>query len=423
MTFDSLIEKVVSQSQRNYLLLITSLGWAVVAAYVMITSFTLPLLAQEWNLSNIFASTIASSTFIGMFIGTLSAGIISDYFGRKKSAMFLLFIGSFFSVLSGFIGSPTLFIIFRILSGIGFGGSMPVLNAYLTEFLNVSIRGKYLVYLESSWAIGSIFIAVIHMFIARNFTWRLDYIFLGAGFIPFLLLLTVPESPKYLLIREKKEEFEKLFNYNIKEKIIVPKKEKVTIKALFQKGYLVRSLNILLLWFTMSFGYYGIFVWVKGILAQKGVDVVLTDWYTFYMFLAQLPGYLLAAYLIEKIGRRKSVLLFALGTAISSVIFASVSSNILVLIFSLVVSIFCMGEWGLTYAYTPELYPTTMRGTANGVSGALTRFSGFIAPFYTSYFLERGNINIGLIGIAILFLLTGILNFIFLPETLKKEVD
>jgi putative MFS transporter len=173
----------------------------------------------------------------------------------------------------------------------------------------------------------------------------------------------------------------------------------------------------------MSFGYYGIFVWVKGILAQKGVNVVLTDWYTFYMFLAQLPGYLLAAYLIEKIGRRKSVLLFALGTAISSVIFASVSSNILVLIFSLVVSIFCMGEWGLTYAYTPELYPTTMRGTANGVSGALTRFSGFIAPFYTSYFLERGNINIGLIGIAILFLLTGILNFIFLPETLKKEVD
>ncbi|RAO99244.1 hypothetical protein PW5551_04730 [Petrotoga sp. 9PW.55.5.1] len=423
MTFDLLIEKTVSQSQRNYLLFITSFGWAIVSAYVMITSFTLPLLIDEWQLSNVFASTIASSTFIGMFVGTLSAGIISDYFGRKKSAIFLLFIGSLFSVLSGFVDSPTLFMVFRILSGIGFGGSMPVLNAYLTEFLNVSIRGRYLVYLETSWAFGSIFIAIIHMFLARNITWRLDYLFLGVGFIPLLLLFTVPESPKYLLIKDKKEEFEKSFNYKIKEEIVLPKKEKVTINALFKKGYLSRTLNVFLLWFTMSVGYYGIFVWVKGILAQKGIDVVLTDWYTFYMFLAQLPGYLFAAYLIEKIGRRKSVLFFALGTTISSIIFAAVSSNLMVLIFSLVVSIFCMGMWGLTYAYTPELYPTTMRGTANGAAGALTRLAGFIAPFYTSFFLSRNLINIGLIGIAFLFAVTGILNFIFLPETLKKEID
>ncbi|BBE31294.1 permease [Tepiditoga spiralis] len=423
MTLDALIEKIISKNQRKFMLFITALGWAFVASGIMVLPFTQKMIMNEWHLSRVFATTLSSSTFIGMFLGALIAGLISDFIGRKNASLLFLIIASTFSVLTGFSSNPTLFIIFRIISGFGFGGLLPALNTYLTEFLNTSIRGKYLVLLESSWALGSIMIALFHIIIGRNFGWKYDYMFLSIGLIPFLIILYLPESPKYLLLKNKNKKFEKLFKYTLNEKIIFPKSTKSSIKNLFEKKYLSKTLNVWLLWFVMSFGYYGVFIWFKGILAQKGISIIKTDWYLFYMYLAQLPGYLLAAFLIEKIGRRKSILLFTFGTGISSILFAFANTNVTVLLYSMVVSIFCMGAWGLTYAYTPELYPTSFRGTANGTSGSITRLSGFLAPYYTAYFLEKNNIMIGLIGISLLFFITGTLNYIFLPETLNKEVN
>jgi len=422
LTIDKLVEKVVDKSLQRKLLFTTSFGWALVAAYVMIMSFTIGPISEEWNLSVQLSSLLAASTFIGMFFGALIAGNLSDLIGRKKTSIFFLAQGIIFAFLVYFTNSPESFIIVRILSGIGFGGLLPSLNAYLTEFLSVGLRGRYLVYLETSWAFGSIYIGIIHLLFGSNIDWKLDYVSLAIGIIPLLILLKIPESPKYLIVNDKLDDFKKYFNFLPKEKIEIQKSKKVSFLNLFTKKYLSRTINIYLLWFTMSFGYYGVFIWVKGILLSKGISLVQSDWFTFYMFLAQVPGYLLAAYLIEKIGRKPSLLIFTFGTSLSALFFAFSSSPSMVIISSLIVSIFTMGAWGLTYAYTPELYPTNFRGAANGSSAALTRVAGFIAPFYTSFFLSNDMIYIGLIGISILFVVTGIFNFIYLPETKNKEV-
>jgi putative MFS transporter len=422
MTLDKVIDESISSGKRKLLLFITSLGWAYVAAGVMIMPFAQPMVMTEWNLSRNFAASLSSSGFIGMFLGALIAGILSDKFGRKITSILFLTIATLFSFANGFATTPFNFIMFRVISGFGLGGLLPVLNTYLTEFLNVGIRGKYLVLLEASWAFGSIYMAIIHMIFGRYLGWNYDFIFMGIGLLPLILLLFVPESPKYLLIKDKKEEFKKLFKYDLKD-ISFKKQEKSSLKNILSKKYYKRTILVWLQWFTMSFGYYGIFIWIKGILFNKGIDFVKADWYTFYMYIAQLPGYLLAAYFIEKIGRRKSVLFFMIGTGISSIAFAYSSQNTIVLLMSLIVSIFTLGAWGLTYAYTPELYPTQYRGTANGTSSAVTRFSGFIAPYYTAFFLEKNIIFSGIIGIAILFIITGFLNFIFLPETKNVEVN
>jgi len=422
LTIDKLVEKVVDKNLQRKLLFTTSFGWALVAAYVMIMSFTISPISNEWDLSMQLSSLLASSTFIGMFFGALIAGNLADLIGRKKTSIFFLSVGIVFAFLVYFTNSPESFIIVRILSGIGFGGLLPSLNAYLSEFLSIGIRGKYLVYLETSWAFGSIYIGIIHLLFGSNINWKIDYVSLVIGIIPLIILLKIPESPKYLIVNDKMNLFKKYFNFIPKEKIEIEKSKKVSFLNLFTKKYLKRTLNVYLLWFTMSFGYYGVFIWVKGILLSKGISLVQSDWFTFYMFLAQLPGYLLSAYLIEKIGRKPSLLLFSFGTAFSALFFAFSNSPSMVIVSSLIVSIFCMGAWGLTYAFTPELYPTNFRGAANGSSAALTRLAGFIAPFYTSYFLAKDMIYLGLIGISILFIITGILNYIFLPETKNKEV-
>lgn len=423
MTLDKILKEIQNDNLSKRLLIVCSIAWALVAAGVMIIPFTLNSIMIEWDLSRAYTSSLASSTFLGMFIGAISAGYISDFFGRKSTSIIFLLLASFFSILNGISYSPEIFLFFRIIAGFGFGGLLPSLNTYLTEFLNISLRGKYLVYLETSWAFGSIFIALVHIIFGRNISWRLDYLSLGLGIIPAILLFKFPESPKYLILNKNFSKFEKLFNYKIKDKIIFENKNIFTFKNLFKDKYTKISLNIFLLWFTMSFGYYGIFIWIKDVLFSKGISMVNTDFFTLFMLIAQLPGFLLASYLIDIIGRRKSILFFTLGTSLSMIFFAYAFEEILVLLSGLLVSIFCLGAWGLTYAYTPELYPTAFRGTANGTASAVTRFAGFLAPFYTSIFIEINNIILGLLGISLLFIITGIFNYKYLPETKNMEIN
>lgn len=422
MTLDNFIEQNVSRKKRLFLLIISSIGWALVAAGVMVTSLTINDIVAYWKLSKVFSAVMASSTFFGMIAGAVSSGLISDTFGRKNSCVIFSSIFTLFSFSGGIASTPEMFLAFRIIAGFGMGGLLPALNTYLAEFLNISIRGMYLVLLEASWAVGSIILGVFHLLFKNTLTWRGDYLFFISGLIPLIFIMFMHESPKYLLIKKRYDKIQKLYNTDGSDIILPVNSKKYRVSDLFRDNHMKITLNVWLLWFTMSIGYYGIFVWIKSILISKNISVLSADWYTFYMFVAQLPGYLLAALLIEKVGRRKSLLFFMIGTGVSSLAFAFVSTQSQVLIFSLIVSVFCLGAWGITYAYTPELYPTHIRGIGNGSASAITRFAGFLAPYYTSFFLEH-SITVGLVGIAILFVITGILNFLFLPETMNKEVN
>jgi len=81
------------------------------------------------------------------------------------------------------------------------------------------------------------------------------------------------------------------------------------------------------------------------------------------MMVAQLPGYLSAAYFIERLGRKKSLALYFLGMAVTAILWALVTNTVQLIVVTLLLSFFTLGVWGLVYAYTPELYPTSMRGT------------------------------------------------------------
>ncbi|HQP58054.1 MAG TPA: MFS transporter, partial [Petrotogaceae bacterium] len=163
MTLDNFIQQNVSRKKRLFLLIISSIGWALVAAGVMVTSLTINDIVAYWKLSKVFSAVMASSTFFGMIAGAVSSGLISDTFGRKNSCVIFSFIFTLFSFLGGVASTPEMFLTFRIIAGFGMGGLLPALNTYLAEFLNISIRGMYLVLLEASWAVGSIILGVFHL--------------------------------------------------------------------------------------------------------------------------------------------------------------------------------------------------------------------------------------------------------------------
>ena len=403
MIIDLVIEKYVSRKKQRKLLLLTSLQWMLVSAGVMVIALTLPSILKDFPDSGNMKGTMASSVFMGMLLGAFASGYLSDRFGRKTTNIMFLIIAGIFSGLTGFSGNSAEFSIYRFFSGIGYGGLLPVVNAYLTEFASIKIRGRYLTLLESSWAVGSILLGLFTMLTIENYGWRPSFFCLAIVCIPLIITTSLlPESPKFAFLKGGRKSLEKSLKCTITEKIEMHQPVKAPLIELVRSKFLKRTIMIWFAWFSVSFTYYGIFTWAPKIFASRGIETTNALWYTFFMLLMQLPGYLSVAYLIEKIGRKKTAVVFFMGTGLAVMLLLFVNSAFTSGLFAVVLSIFCMGSWGLVYAYTPEIYPTEMRALGNGSSGVMARISGIIAPYYSSFLLEKaGNTTVVIMTITL----------------------
>jgi len=426
MIIDKVVEKYVPASKQRYLLFTTSLQWMLVAAGVMIMSLTLPNILETLEGSAELRNTMASSVFFGMLLGAFTSGYLSDTLGRKITNILFLVIAGLFSALNGAAQSAGSFITFRFLAGIGYGGLLPVVNAYLTEFTSIRIRGRYLTYLEASWAVGSILLGLFTVLTVNTYGWRPSYYALAISTIPMLIItIRLPRSPKFAFLKGGKDALEKALNCKVTEQVEMHKPERIPLLSLLKGKFLPRTLMIWLAWFSVSFTYYGIFTWAPKLFASRGIAASNAMWYTFFMLIMQLPGYLLAAYLIEKIGRKKTGIFFFTGTGLAVLFLLAVNSSFTSGLFAVVLSIFCMGSWGFVYAYTPELFPTEMRALGNGSAGVMARISGIIAPYYATFLIESGgNTSVVMtITLALFMLVSSFLIFRCGVETKEQAIE
>ncbi|MBO8160856.1 MAG: MFS transporter [Thermosipho sp. (in: Bacteria)] len=422
MKIDEVVEKLISKRHQKALLGITSIFWIIGAAGVMVMPFAIPDIATEWNLTTTASSSLISSTFLGMLFGALFSGIVLDYFGRKTGTIFYLLLSIVFTTLFGASTSYKMALLLRFLSGFGYGGLLPSVNTYLSEYTSIKIRGRYLVLLEASWAIGSILIALFAVTIGQVYGWRWNFYIFFLGIFALVPLFFEKESPKYVFKKYGKEELEKRFG-KIDSEIEEIEKTKITFGALFKKVHIRETILVLVSWFVVSFVYYALFSWAPKIfISQLGITITKAKWYTFYIYLAQLPGYLSVAYLIEKWGRKPTLTTYFIGMGLASLLLPFVSGNVSFLLIMLVISFFTLGVWGLVYAYTPELFPTSFRGTANGFAGAMARIAGIIAPFFTGYFVDKSIIS-ALVVISLISIVSGIVVLILGKETKQLSVN
>ncbi len=425
-SIDEAVEKFVPLKTQRMVLAIGSLGWGTVAAGVMVMGFTIPSISKFYALSVYQVSWFASMTFMGMLIGAFLSGYISDFIGRSKVAFIALILASLFNFFTAFKMNYSMLLTIRFLAGVGLGGLLPAVNTIVTEFSSVKRRGKYLVLLESSWAWGSIAIGTIAV-IVKN--WKVDYLSFSVGLIFALLFLIIPETPRYLIQKGKvsalKERAKKIgisipsdtdFEVNV-----MPKEP---LSSLFRRGYTSTTLMVWFLWFSLSFSYYGFFIWLPKMVGKMaGTSLTSSLFFLFVMMIAQLPGYYTGAYLVEKIGRKKTLFYSLIGTAFFSILFAFGRNDASLLTFGIFMTFFCMSAWGSTYAYTPELYPTAFRGSANGSSGAMARIAGIIAPLYTSFMIEKNSVQLAIITFGSFLVTSAVWIILAGKETRNSKID
>lgn len=386
----------------------SGIGWALDAMDVGLISFIIAALATHWQLDKTQTSWIASVGFIGMALGASLGGLLADRFGRRQVFAATLLIYGLATGASALVGGLALLLVLRFLVGLGLGAELPVASTYVSEFAPARMRGRLIVVLEAFWAVGWTAAALIGYFVipGAETGWRWAF---AIGAVPAVYALVVrlglPESPRWLERQGRHDEAERVVrDFEASAGVApptvaahpAPASSTVAttgtgrLAALLSAEFRLRTLSLWTVWFFVNFAYYGAFIWIPTILVDRGYDLVRSFGFTLIITLAQLPGYAVAAWLIEVWGRRVTLSVFLVGSAVSAVAFGFAGGEAAIIATGMALSFFNLGAWGALYAVSPEMYPTSLRGTGSGWAAGVGRIASIIAPLLVPLLLIRG---------------------------------
>lgn len=386
----------VKEISKRKLLGIAGLGWLFDAMDVGMLSFVMVALQKDWRLSTQEMGWIGSINSIGMAVGALIFGILSDKIGRKSVFIITLLLFSIGSGLTALTTTLAMFLVLRFLIGMGLGGELPVASTLVSESVEAHERGKIVVLLESFWAGGWLIAALISYFVIPKYGWEVAMVLSAVPALYALYLRwNLPDSPRFQKVEKRPSVIE-------------------NIKSVWSGEYRKATIMLWILWFCVVFSYYGMFLWLPSVMVLKGFSLIKSFQYVLIMTLAQLPGYFTAAWFIERLGRKFVLVTYLIGTACSAYLFGVADSLTVLIVAGMLLSFFNLGAWGALYAYTPEQYPTVIRGTGAGMAAAFGRIGGILGPLLVGYLVASeaslsliftifcGSILIGVFAVIIL---------------------
>lgn len=422
----------------------SGIGWALDAMDVGLISFVMAALAKQWHLDQTTLSVIASIGFVGMALGATLAGLLADRIGRRQVFALTLLVYGVATGASALATSVAVLIVLRFIVGLGLGGELPVASTLVSEYAPRAIRGRMVVALEAFWAVGWLAAALIGFFVvpadANGWRWAL-----AAGVLPTVYAVYarwgLPESVRFLEKKGRHSEAERAVReYEESAGVPAPSAESIaaaeTAPAPGSAGWApsgptssiwapelrVRTAALWAVWFCINLSYYGAFIWIPSLLVGRGFPLAKSFEFTLYITLAQLPGYLLAAILIEIWGRRATLVTFLAGSAVAAALFGFAAEPWQIIAAGCLLSVFNLGAWGALYAVGPELYPTSIRGRGTGAAASFGRIASIIAPLAVPPLLTLGGevLVFGVFGVS--FALAALAAW-FLPERKHLALD
>jgi putative MFS transporter len=383
---------------------VTGFAWTFVAMEILLISFVVFIAFEKGDplfRPNEFVDTaLLSSTLIGSLLGSVVIGRLSDRTGRQRLFQASILWYSVFTALAALSPNWETLFSLRVLAGLGLGGMLVVDPALLSEYLPPQSRGRYLVVLDFFWPLGflvAIGLAFVFLNLMNN-DWRL--LFLAAAFPAFLAFVfraTIPESPYFLARSGRKEDAARVLS-RVTGRTVDPAAlagvevgPRPSVGALFRTKHVRASVVTIVVWIGLNFSYYGLFLWMPFVLAaNRGFAPGDLYQLLFLSALAQLPGYLTSAYLVEKWGRRSTLAMFLVLGGLSGYVFATAQDFGSFLFGLFFVSFFNLGAWGAVYPYTAELFPTEFRSTAFGLAEGVGKITAVLSPFIFGVLLVAG---------------------------------
>ncbi len=388
------------------LLVIGGSGYTFDAMDVAIIGFVLPIVTLHWGLSATQAGVIAGSGAIGGIVGSLLSGRLGDMFGRKIVMLWALALYALATVVSALAFTFDQFLWARIIAGIGTSAESVIIAPFLTEFAPTRLRGRFTGALTGFFSFGYIAAALIGWAVVPlgDSGWRWA---LGMTALPIVLLLwwrrALPESPLWLARHGRQAEaFEVIERIEAESGTLGPRAERPVsarraspdapapaIRANAKRAGLAELLVppqrkhlavAFVLWAVMGCCYYAFMTWIPSLLIARGLTMSKSFGFTIAIYAAQVPGYFSAAWANDRFGRREVIAAYMALGAVGALFLSGVQTPTGLLMTSIVLSFALNGVYAGLYSYTPELFSTSVRATAQGIATATSRVGAMVSP-------------------------------------------
>ncbi|AOL34316.1 MFS transporter [Geobacillus thermoleovorans] len=366
---------------------------------VVIYGASVPLLIQEWGISDVTAGAIGSYTVIGTAIGAVLFGMLADRMGRKKIILLTTFLFGFFTFLAGFAPNPILFTISRVIAGIGLGGVMPNVIALATEMFPKRVRTAIVASIFCGYSVGAIAAALTSRALLPTVGWESIYWIGGVPvlFLPFLMK-GVPESVGFLLEKGREEEARKVLalidphiSHDGAVELVKPERKtqvSLPIVKLFTEN---RAFSTVMFWLSCFSAFvliYSMNTWLPRLMMKAGYDLSSSLAFTAVMQIGAIIGTVVFGPLVNKWGfKRVLVPLFFCGAVALSLI-GFMSSTIVAFALIAIIGAASVGVQNIANAFVSQYYPEAMRSTALGSTMAFGRIGGIVAPTFVGVLLS-----------------------------------
>lgn len=445
------------------------LGWIAESMEIMLLSFVGPAVKSEWGLSSSEESLITTVVFIGMAVGAYAWGFVSDSYGRTKSLLGLAIVTTVAGVLSAFSPNYISLVILRWMVGIGLGGGH-VFSSWFLEFVPTPNRGTWMVIFSTFWSVGTILEAAVAWIIMPSLGWRW---LLALSTLPcFALLLfyvLIPETPRYLCMKGRTSEAQAVLEkiatlnrtklprgmltsdhvtdvnedfYQSEDTHLLTSSKKKTKDSetssssplvLFSSKLIRTTFLLWLVYLGNTFSYYGIVLLTSELSSEQSkcssravlaanvqnsslyIDVFITS-------LAEFPGLVLSAIIVDKLGRKFSMAIMMLLGFVLLLPLLSQQGEILTTASLFGARMFISATFTVACIYAPEVYPTSIRSTGVGIATAIGRIGGMICPLVAVALVSNCHQTAAVILFEVSIVVVGVCVVLFPFETKGREL-
>ena len=397
-------------------------------------------LQKLWKTSDlVHGAMVMSSALWGTVIGALSAGFICEQFGRKK---ILILVGVFYllsAIGSAFSGDPFFFALMRLIGGFGVGISSIVVPAYISEIAPARYRGR-LVALYQFQIVFGILIAFLSNYILAeyfhlNWRWMLAVEIVPA-FIFLIMVIGVPESPRWLLIRknDEKSSLEILKSIDPKNALNIINEIKSFpardgLDKLFSKIYLMPIvLAFFVAFFNQMSGINFVIYFAPRIFSLAGLDNSVALLSSTGVGVINLIFTILGMLLIDNFGRRSLLLVGTFGfitalVSISLVFYLNFDGLMVVFFVFLFIASHAMGQGAVIWVFFAEIFPNNVRTKGQSFGSGVHWILAAIITLLMPYFLNKFEAYQIFGFFAVMMILQLFFVLFLMPETRQKSLE
>jgi len=370
---------------------------------VAIMGFLAPDITREWGISKASFGMVMSAAPIGLAIGALLVGPMSDRFGRKKLLIGSIALFGVFNLLSAFAGSTATLSLLRFLTGLGLGAAMPSTTTLLSEYVPERSRSMLLATMFTGFNLGSALVGFGAAAILPHHGWRA--VLIAGGAIPLICLpfymLLIPESARFMVVRNISpariaRTLRRVCGSAVADDTVFtisepPVSGKQPVRTLLSSGY--RGMT-LALWVTYFMGLLVIYLlsgWLPTLIKDAGLPIDRAANLTALFQLGGTVGALVVGYCMDRFAPHRVIgVSYVLG-AVFILMLASGSVTSSMFAFYVLLAGFCMSgaQTGLN-AFAPQCYPTPVRATGVSWMLGIGRFGSITGSMLGGVLLSMG---------------------------------